>query len=100
MREGKKTDVCAAALSAMLACGGLMPSANATNNVISGSTNRTYAASSALASDYLFDTAVFALASSRAEDLVLFDSRFCTWDEFGLWKFSSYPPAGLAISIR
>ena len=88
------------AFAALLAVGVAVPSAEATNNVISGSTNRTCAASSALETNYLLDTWIFARDCSLPEYLELFDSRFCTWDDFGLLKFSSFPPTGFGIFIR
>ena len=100
MREKSKSEFCATALAAFLAFGVAAPSANATNNVISGSTERTCASSSALETDYLFDTGIFALAESKPEDLEPFDSRFCDWDAFGLLKFTSFPMTGFTLFIR
>ena len=100
MREKSTSAFCATALAACLAFGVAVPSANATSNVISGSTDRTCAASSAHEVSGSFDTGIFAFAESLPEQLELFDSRFCTWDDFGLLKFSSFPPTGFGIFIR
>lgn len=100
MRRQSRFAFCATAFVALLAVGVAVPSAEATNNVISGSTNRTCAASSACEVSGLFDTGIFAFAESLPEHLELFDSQFCTWDDFGLLKFSSFPPTGFGIFIR
>ena len=100
MREKSRFAFCATALAAFLAFGVAAPSANATNNVISGSTERTCASSSSREVSGPFDTGIFALASGRPEDLDPFDSRFCDWDAFGLLKFTSFPMTGFTLFIR
>lgn len=85
---------------ACLVAGAFMSSVKATNNVISGSTERTCASSSALAVDGAFDTRVFSIDRSQPGDLETFDSRSTTWDDFILLEFSSSPLVGLSVFLR